>query len=341
VKSATHCQLLLPGMLLEAGTVRQDAPALNTMLRHATHLPGFAGGRDAWLCRFFGVERQQDWPVAPFSCVGEGLDPGTGYWICADPVHLQLQRGHFSVIADAFKAIDLEQVRQLTDTLNENFSPDGMRFSAPRVDRWYLHVEAPPNLGTCSLSEAMGQNAISSMFQGGDALQWRARLNEIQMLLHDHPVNLELEKRGGLPMNSLWLWGGGVLPARVERNAVAVWALDPLTRGLAKNHGATVAQLPASAGEWLENGLQQSTHLIDFGCPKFADQHNDPRELIEVMKRFEGLWFTPLLQSLWHGRLARISLHFATAQRVESYSLTRADMWKFWRRFWPVGARFG
>jgi hypothetical protein len=341
VKSAMHCQLMLPGMLLEAGTIRQDAPALNAMLRHAFHLPDFAGGQDAWLCRFFGVDRQQDWPVAPFSCVGEGLDPGTAYWLCADPVHLQLQSDHFSVIADAAKAINLEQARQLTDTLNQHFSSEGIRFSAPRVDRWYLHVEAPPDLGTCSLSETMGKNALHTMFQGSDALQWRGRINEIQMLLHDHPVNLELEKRGYLPLNSLWLWGGGVLPSRMEPNAAAVWAHDPFTCGLAKAHGAPLEQLPASAREWLGNGLQQPMHLIDLGCLELGDQGSDPRKSLEILEQLDRLWFVPLLQSLWRGRLARISLHFATAQRVESYSLTRADLWKLWRHFWPLGARLG
>jgi hypothetical protein len=287
------------------------------------------------------VERQQDWPVAAFSCVGEGLDPGAAYWLCADPVHFQLQRDRFSVIADAAKAINLNQARQLADTLNEHFAADGMRFSVPRVNRWYLHAGAAQNLGTCSLSEATGQHDLHSMFLGVDALQWRVRLNEIQMLLHDHPVNLELENRGELPVNSLWLWGGGVLPSRMEPKAAAIWAHDSFTRGLAAAHGALMAQLPASAREWLENDLQQSMHLIDFGGPELADRRNALQKSPEVLDQLDGLWFAPLLQSLWQGRLARISLHFATGQRVESYSLTRADLWKFWRRFWPDGAHFG
>jgi hypothetical protein len=328
-------------MLVETDTTRQDSPALNAMLRHASRLPGFAGGRDAWLCRFFGVERQQDWPVAAFSCVGEGLGPSAAYWLCADPVHLQLQRDGFSVITDASRAISLNQARQLTDALSQHFAADGIRFSAPRVDRWYLHTGMAPNLGTCSLSEAMGRHDLHSIFQGVDALQWRALLNEIQMLLHDHPVNLELENRGELTVNSLWLWGGGVLPSRMEPKAAAIWAHDSFTRGLASAHGAAVAQLPASAREWLEEGLRQAMHLIDFGGPEFADRSNALQKSPEVLEQLDGLWFTPLLQSLWQGRLARISLHFATAQQVEGYSLTRADLWKFWRRFWPEGARLG
>jgi len=266
---------------------------------------------------------------------------GPQHPVLPEPVHLQLQRDHFSVIADASKALGLEQAQQLAAALNEHFALDGMRFLAPRADQWYLRVEEPPKLGTCSLSEAMGRHDLHSMFQGGDALQWRALLNEIQMLLHDHPVNLGLENRGELPVNSLWLWGGGMLPSHMEPKAAAILAHDSFTRGLAKAHGSPLAQLPVSAREWLENDLQHSIHLIDLGSPEFADQRKDQRQSIEVLEQLERFWFAPLLQSLWQGRLARVSLHFATSQRVESYSLTRVNLWKFWRRFWPEGARFG
>jgi len=37
-------------------------------------------------------------------------------------------------------------------------------------------------------------------------MRFRAQLNELQMQLHDHPLNQAREARGELPVNSLWLW---------------------------------------------------------------------------------------------------------------------------------------
>ncbi len=37
-------------------------------------------------------------------------------------------------------------------------------------------------------------------------------MNHAQMVLHDHPVNIKRKNEGGLPANSVWLWGHGKTP---------------------------------------------------------------------------------------------------------------------------------
>ena len=51
---------------------------------------------------------------------------------------------------------------------------------------------------------------------------WRRLSNEVQMLLHDHPVNLRRQQAGQVPVNALWFWGGGALPVRNRRVEIAV-----------------------------------------------------------------------------------------------------------------------
>ncbi len=65
------------------------------------------------------------------------------------------------------------------------------------------------DLATTPLSVAIGRDIEPLMPQGDDALRFRSLLNELQMLLFEHPVNQAREARGELPINSLWLWGGG------------------------------------------------------------------------------------------------------------------------------------
>ena len=41
----------------------------------------------------------------------------------------------------------------------------------------------------------------------------RMLLNEVQVLLHQHPLNAARQTRGLPPVNSVWFWGAGRLPA--------------------------------------------------------------------------------------------------------------------------------
>lgn len=321
--------MLLPGLFPELAAAIEGRQALRKLLRHARREHAVAGDSQAWLCRFFGVARQQDWPVAPFAALGDGLAPGADYWLCADPVSLLLQRDSFTV-ADGSRALHPEQAQQLIDALNTHFAEDGMRFFAPQAHRWYLRLAQSPQLQTTPLAQAMGRNVQPLLPQGADSLQWHGWLNEVQMLLHGHPVNLDLEQRGELPVNSVWPWGGGVLPSCAPRGNTAVWTDDPLARGLALAHGHALAPLPQSAREWLQNSAEQTTHLI---VPARAE----PAEMLQALERD---WFAPLLQMLRDGGIARLTLHLA-GRNVNSFTVTRGDLRKFWRRSRPLETYLG
>ena len=60
--------------------------------------------------------------------------------------------------------------------------------------------------------------------------RWHSILNEIQMVLHEHPVNEAREGRGEPPVNSVWLWGAGPMPGDVDAPFQSVSANDPITR---------------------------------------------------------------------------------------------------------------
>ncbi len=59
---------------------------------------------------------------------------------------------------------------------------------------------------------------------------------ELQMLLHEHPVNLEREESGLAPLNAVWFWGGSSreipTPSHAERALPLIHAADITLRGL-------------------------------------------------------------------------------------------------------------
>jgi hypothetical protein len=333
--------LLVPGMLHELTAATPCPPALATLLRFARRGASFSGDYHAWRCHLFGVARQQDDPVAPFSSLGEGLEPGTDYWLCANPVSLHLQRDSF-VLADAqVRGLAIEEAHALTHMLNEHFAAEGMHFYAPHANRWYLRLARPPVLETHPLSEAIGQSIQRLMPQGDDAMQWQARINEIQMLLHEHPVSLELERRGESPVNSLWLWGGGVMEKARAPAGMKIWADDPFSLGLAQAHGNPAAALPNSAMDWTDGGLEAGEHLVVLDQLVQADLRDDQEDWRRALQQMERHWFVPLLTVLRKGAIARLDLHLAGTHGVSHYTLTRNDLYKFWRRRQPLGAYLG
>lgn len=332
MKSTLHCELMLSGFARRRGLRFDEAPALRSLLRHALPEKAFAeDGTAAWLCRRFGVTRQQDWPAGPYAALGDGLPGNDGYWLCADPVSLVLQRDSFS-LAESTPVLQLGQARQLTEALNDHFAADGMRFHAAAAPRWYLRLARRPDLLTTPLAHAMGRDIQPRMPQGADGLKWHGLLNELQMLLHAHPVNDDLEQQGNLPVNSVWPWGGGVMNPGAPQPDQAVWTDDSLARGLSLAHGSRTAPLPGSAGEWLQQAGLSPRHLVVLP-PLATDQP-------QALQQLDEGWFAPLASLLRQGNIARVTLHLA-GETVKSFTVTRHDFLKFWRRARPLESYLG
>ena len=264
--------------------------------------------------------------MAPFAALGDGLQPD-GYWLRADPVSLVLHRDSFS-LAECTPALRLEQAQQLVDALNRHFAADGMRFHAVDARRWYLSLAQRPELRTHPLAQVLGRDIQPRLPQGADGLKWHGLLNELQMLLHAHPVNADLEQDGAMPVNSVWLWGGGELVAGTPQPDLSVWANDALARGLALAHQSRLAALPSSAQDWLRHAHESGEHLVVH--PLLPSM--DPQQALEWL---ENAWFAPLLDMLRKGRVARLTLHLA-GDSVNSFTVMRADLWKFWHRARPL-----
>lgn len=310
--------------LLEAATQDLRLPALQTLLARGSRQSCAAEGVEAALCETLGIARQQDWPLAPITLAADGGVAGAAYWLRADPVHLQVMRDRI-VLADG-SAFELTQAEAdaLAAAIGQHFGADLSPMPLhPR--RWYLRLEHAPRLTTTPPSVAAGRNLDPLLPQGEDAMQFRARLNELQMLLHDHPVNLAREARGDLPVNSLWLWGCGTQPA-VPTKRIVLYARDATAHSLGAFCNAQVHTLPSH----LEEPLFDAESLILLDDLTHAGQCGDPYGWREALRTLEVNWFAPLLATL--RTRGRSDLRLADPVSGKALHLRRADAWKLWRR---------
>lgn len=317
-----HCTLLVPQLLKGFGTATPGPSYLATLLARGDATELEATGADGWLCKRFGVHRQQDWPVAALTLPIDGGDPGSGYWLRCDPVHLQVHRNR--MVLSAAEMPTAVEAAALFAALNAHFCGEGLLFHAGSSGRGYLRCAAPPDLATCPLADVDGGAIDACMPTGTDSGRWRRTLNEAQMILHAHPVNTARETRGLPAFNSLWLWGGGSAPPAAATARVHVWADDALARALAVRSALPDAPLPAHASAVCATGDDALVVL------------NAPRDAVSGAA-IEHDWMAPCHAALRARHLRSLCIIATAAQRVRRFDITAAHLWRWWRRTPDIG----
>ncbi len=321
--------LFLP-RFLRADALDAGVPALRRLLARARETRLVRQDLEAALLQSFGVQRQRDWPVAPFTWLADGGnaaglagDDVGRFWLRADPVHLRAER-------DALVLVDASQLKMvrasadaLVDCLNAHFDSDAVRFYAPTPARWYVSLAQLPGITTWPLPAVAGRSVDPLLPYGEDALAWHRRFNEVQMLFHEHPVNQAREAAGEPSINSVWFWGGGYLPTEVQGGFACVWGNDPLARGLALAAHLRLAAPLDDAQQWLDQA-SDGEHLMVLDASSALDS--------DALQRLEDGWFAPLLLALKQRRLAQLCLLITSREDVLRLDLDSGDLWKFWRR---------
>jgi len=290
-----HCELAIPG-LFGASTDARFA-ALELLLARARRARAPARSLDEWLREAFELG-EAPFPAGALTVLGCGGDPGDGIWTRADPMHLRVMRDHAAAAPyDAF-ALSQSEADALCEALSRHFAGQ-LEFQACEPRRWCARL----------LNDAALDDALT---------------NEVQMLLHAHPLNEAREARGELAINSLRFWGAGRAPRSAQCRWQSVAAADPAVRGAARLAASRHFPLPNSAREWLDRLPQDGRQLalLDARDTSLADLERD--------------WFAPVLAGLRAGRVGMVTVHALEGAEEVSFEIIRGDLRRFWRTKKPV-----
>jgi hypothetical protein len=260
-------------------------------------------------------------------------DNDEAYWLCADPVNLSYMGGH--VLLDEFSAdesgaeIDAAEAAALIATLNDEFADLG-HFSAATPTRWYLRMDRPAKARFFPLDEVVCrpvQNFLPTDGEGDDGRHWQHALNEIQVALHNHPVNTAREAAGRRPINSLWFWGNGAQFTRdtPDTPRFAVQSRDPMARGLARAVGIEPG-MPD-----VDSALRADT-LAVLDMLVSPVRHLDAARWQDALATLERDWFAPVVRALDRGVLRHFALHIPGERDSFSLTLDSGARWCFWRK---------
>lgn len=282
-----------------------DDPRLRTWLVRGDRLQDAERGYLAALGGHFRLPT----PVLPVGALtrDQAVDDAEGAtWLCADPCFVQAEMTGARMLACGTLDLDADEAEQLARALRPLFGDRGCLLETTEPARWHVMLPRsahPPAFATPD--QVLGADLLAHLPQGADGKRWRALFNEAQVILHQHPVNAARRARGQAPANSLWLWGGGALPAWVKTPLVRMASDAPLAQAL----GAR-ARIPVQAvAEFDADAAVRDPELLD----------------LETVADLQPWW--PSLQQALQRR-GGLQLEFAGGERVRVLSRHRFRLWR-------------
>jgi hypothetical protein len=330
---------LLPGLLSAPSSyaIKSFAPALAKLLARGTSIAENIDSTEAWIAKCFEFRSaEESHAFAAIALLGErNLDPGTGQWLRADPVHLSVNRDRVVLLDAGQLEITATEANALCQSLQDHFVSDGLRFLAAHPERWYLGSDDPITLRTHPTSTVRGRNVANYWFDGADRALWQGRLSEMQMLLHAHSVNETREEAGRLPINGVWFWGAGALPGRPGSVYSQIVGHDALIAGLAS---LTQTQYTDSDDfHWNALPIATSSRMLTvLGQLDSAAAYGEWNAWSEALATLDRVWFAPALSVLENGKITAVNLHAPDKNHGAKITTTRYDLFKFWRHDFVV-----
>ena len=183
---------------------------------------------------------------------GQTGDRPTAWIAAADPVYLEARLDHLCLHALRDDDVTRSELKSLFNHLQRTLGGESGYGFARLGHHGYLTSQVP--IATAAQPAYVVDQCIPSEFlpSGDNVASHRNLLSEIEMALHDHPVNLERQADGRQPVNSLWIWGGGRAPEQKTEAHPPLYSDDALLTGHWESQSATADPWPGSIAECVD-----------------------------------------------------------------------------------------
>ncbi len=178
-----------------------------------------------------------------------GTVPSDGRTGLATPMHFVLALTDLTGTAPEAIALAEDESRALCAACAAHLAAEGVVLAYDSPFAWRVSLPEPvePIEAACERPLWLAGESIRPLLpRGRDARRVERWMNELQMLLHDHPVNRDRAARRALPVNGVWLWGFDGLPPAPDAAVVTDFA-----RALAAGDALAWQRAWASIGDRL------------------------------------------------------------------------------------------
>lgn len=158
---------------------------------------------------------------------------------------------------------------------------------------WYLFTERELSLRTYSPHAGFATRIFDVMPQGQHGAELRRLMTETQMLLHEHPINLQRAGQGVATLNALWPWGAAPLTLVEQPVVQRVLGHHPYLLGLCEHLHVSCWPLPPDAQALLSVDADQALLLLPDVPPG----------------QLEEAWLAPLQAALQRGDIRQLDIY--------------------------------
>jgi hypothetical protein len=263
----------------------------------------------------------------------------TDVWM-ATPLHLLAGLKTLHLPANGLLRLAPEEAAEMASEFAKVFGGDGLELQPAGAAGFVLRGFAAPGVLTVEPTR-LAQSLETNLPSGAGSAELRALASELEMWLHELPLNRRREARGEPRISSLWLWGGGESPRDPLRAGAAADA-EPMA-----DEAATRWSLLVADDVWVEALAQLAgvpfAPLGDSLPPLLA---SDDASVCVVATRgavdhvgLETAFIAPAMAALEAGRMER----WVLAANDRWIAATRGDRWRVWRprRSWLAAVADG
>jgi len=329
----------LPNAELAADLLKVlQAPALAALLSRSStcNLETFDNANrllphEAWLAHALGLSPAPNGEAARAAFAAQAMrgyglapEPGARYFLL-HPAHLAVARTHISM--EELRQLQLSEAdgRTLFETARPYFDEIGQPLSYGDAGTWFMRADAWSDLQCATPDGATTQDLSVWMPEGEHARAARRLQNEVQMLWHEHPVNMAREERGLKAINTFWIWGGSLAKAEAVRCAASLH--------VANAPGWLAALAEPAQRDANPNSVLASTRdaIVVLDGLTEAAQAQEWGMWLQQLQALEADWFAPLLAAVKDGRLGQLRLVLSHRDAWLDCTTSKHAQRKFWR----------
>jgi hypothetical protein len=279
-------------------------------------LPAPRDGLRAWqiaLLDALAIDDYAQYPSAAVTRTGDIAQPARGFWLHLQPMHFVAGLDRLTaVVLHGSNDVSRAELAELEPIIAAHLRTAGMQLVTTSHDDWLVHSERTLDVQTVTPEAAAATPLEQAMPQGRDAPALRRLMTELQMLLHEHPVNVARLRRGLPEINAVWFHGAGEIRGLQRYALPQAFGDDLYLRGIYRLNDATVTAAPIDGQALLARLRSRAVAIAS------ADD-------VDVL---EATWIAPLSRALATGAVARLDIV------IDRWDITvsRHALLKFWRR---------
>lgn len=258
-----------------------------------------------------------------------GPAAGAAFVWMASPLHLVAGLTSLHVDRRSLLRLGADDSAALARDFRRVFNDSGFWLEPLESGDFLLFGPGGPPADRVEPARAISHNVGDVQPVGAD-LRLRRLGAEIEMWLHEHPINDGRRGRGEPSVTGLWIWGGGPVgasraAARPNDGAIS-FGNDAFVHGLWSTFGAKPLPVPPQAGDVFRySSAQRAVLVLELG----SVLHSHPSwTFFDAMVYIDREFLAPVIAKLRAGELERGVLLANGFQ----FALRSHDRLKFWRR---------